>query len=207
MRRGVQRLRCEGGFTLVEMAITLVMVGILVAAFSSLFSGMLHSTSEVQDESVLQTEVRGAVDRMVTELTQAFVGDGSAPLLAMGAQSITFLTPDNQTPMHLRKVSYRLVGSTFQGAWVKSTSSGDPPWTVGVTPLQTAALPAWSTMVSSVLNDSVNHPVFRYLDSNGNVTASAVSVSQVAVSLTVVPRNGQGRRFTYSASATLRNPI
>jgi len=202
MTRLLHRLRAERGFTLVEMTIALVMLAILVAAFSTLFSGMLHTTSEVNDESVLQTEVRGAVDRLVAQLTQAYIGDGTPPITTMGPTSITFTTPDNQTPMHLRKVAYQLSGTNFQWSAVTSTSTDTAPWSVGGTSLAAAALSPWSTMVRSVKNATI----FTYYDSTGAVTASPSAVTSVGITLSVQPNTSQGRQFTYSSSATVRNP-
>jgi len=190
------RLGREDGFTLIEMVSSLFGVVLLMAGFSLVYTTVIRQTTQVQESSLLQTEARSAIDRLVGELRQAYVGDGTVPITSMSATAITFTTPDRQTPFHLLKVSYQLAGASFQRAFATSTntSSTGPPWTMGSTS-------SWATVVGSVQNATT---VFTYFDSSGAATTDPNQVSTVTVRLRVATAAATSRSYTYTASATLR---
>ena len=108
------RLRREDGFTLMEMLVTVIVTGILFTAIMGSISSVMHWGGEVQERSVLQTEVRGAVDRLAADLRQAYTGDATPLIDTAAGSSLVFNSPDRSTPLRLRKISYQLVSGELQ---------------------------------------------------------------------------------------------
>jgi prepilin-type N-terminal cleavage/methylation domain-containing protein len=187
------RLRREDGFTLMEMLVTVIVTGILFTAIMGSISSVMHWGGEVQERSVLQTEVRGAVDRLAADLRQAYTGDATPLIDTAGATSLVFNSPDRSTPLHVRKISYQLVAGELQRAVATSTNAGSGPWTFGL------AGP-WEAQVGSIVNTTL----FTYLDAAGAVTTDPARVKSVAITVTIATKNARTRQFTYRTSVTLR---
>jgi prepilin-type N-terminal cleavage/methylation domain-containing protein len=200
------RLRSEAGFSLVELLTTMILMGILLPALALMLTTTIHWTSESQEESSLQTEARAALDRMTSEIRQAYSGDTSWPITAISSTSITFLTPDRSVPaadgsdpFHVVKVQYQLTGGKLQRAsWTSTNTTPSltaPTWTFPNTPVK------WITVLGSVKNASL----FTFKDVNGTtITTPASAVREVDVNVSVAPNISQGRQFTYQSTATPR---
>jgi prepilin-type N-terminal cleavage/methylation domain-containing protein len=192
--RLVAAARREGGFTMVELLASMIVLGILFSAFSIVFSSTIHNNAQVEGQTLFQTEARAALDRLVRDLRQSSTGDSStARIAAMSGSTLTFYTPDSATPYHLREISYRVAGGELDRQIATSTNTGGPPWTMG-------AFSPWSKQVGSITNTTA----FTYLDANGAVTTAPASVQSIAVSLTLATIVAASRQFTYSTSVTLR---
>ena len=116
------------------------------------------------------------------------------------ANQITFYTPDELTPYHLRQVSYRLSGGSFQRELVTSTNTAGPPWT-----MPSLAGATWTTLFGSVTTASP----FTYRDANGAVTSTLSAITQVDVAFTVKPRGTTSVNdgtTPYTLSVDLRTP-
>ena len=59
MRRTFSRLKREDGFTLSEMLVVISILGLILGAFSLIFSSAIHHSGEIQEQNLLQTEVQG----------------------------------------------------------------------------------------------------------------------------------------------------
>jgi prepilin-type N-terminal cleavage/methylation domain-containing protein len=190
------RLPDERGFTLTELLVVLIFLSMIATAFSMLFSSTVRHNSEITEQSVTQGELRSAVDRMMGEIRQAYIGDGSSPITSVGSSQLTFTYPDKQTPFHLVRVSYRVSGGNLQRAFEVSTNTGGPPWTwaVGGTPTN------WATYVPNVTSATP----FSYYDITGAVTATPANVRSVDADLTIATKIGNGRTYTYSTSVSTR---
>jgi prepilin-type N-terminal cleavage/methylation domain-containing protein len=186
-------LRREDGFTLMEMLVTIIVTGILFTAIMGSLASSLHWGSEVQERSVLQTEVRNTVDRLAAELRQAYTGDTTPLIEAAGPTALTFSSPDRGTPLRLRKLSYRLSNGTLERAAATSTNAGTPPWTF-------PALEAWIPQVGSVANTVL----FSYATSAGAPTTDPALVKSVTITVSVATKEARTRQFTYRTSVTLR---
>ena len=68
------------GFTLVELVVSMVLIGAVFTIFSITMSSTIRNSTEVQEDSVLQGEVRATVDAMAKDLRQAYTGNGTPAL-------------------------------------------------------------------------------------------------------------------------------
>jgi len=195
----MRRLRREeAGFSLIELLVSMAVLGILFAVYSLVLSSTIRDGGAIEDQATAQSQVRAAVDVLAGDLRQAYTGDpsGTMTLVASGftGSTITFYSPDRQTPFHLRQISYRLSGGNLQRQFATSTDTDGYPWTFG-------AMGAWITQASNVTNSTI----FTYYDASGNVTSTASAIDSVGITVTVSPRGSQGRTYTYSTSVQLRS--
>jgi prepilin-type N-terminal cleavage/methylation domain-containing protein len=189
----MRRLRSEQGLTLVELMLSMALMGVLVSALTLMLTTTTHWGSQVQEDAVVQTEVRTAIDRLARDLRQVYTGDGTSPIVSMSSSALTFESPDVSTPFRLRRIAYQLTGSTLGRAQATSTNAGNPPWTF---PPLGASVP----QVASVVNPAI----FRFYDLNGVATTDPLAVHTVKISVTVTTGASQGKRSTYDATVALR---
>jgi type II secretory pathway pseudopilin PulG len=183
--------------SLLELLITCTLVVTLTAVVADQLASTLRHTSEIQEDTVVQTEVRAALDLLVEDLRSASYGDNiTAPIEVMTPTALTFLSPDRQTPYHERRIAYRLGGADFQRATALSTNTGAPPWTW-------PQMSPWTTIFKNVTNATV----FTYEDAAGVATSNPLAVRRITIAVTVNPPPSQGRPFTYRTSTTLRTTL
>ena len=199
-----RRLRQEDGLTLSELLVVMVIMGIILAAMSLVLSMSITSSSQIQEQSSLQTEVRGTIDTMAREIRQAYTGDTSYPIETATSTTLQFLSPDKAAPYHNRRIDYRLASGQIDRAMTTSTDTDGPPWT-GFTWTSFGSIPAasWSKQVGSVSNAAV----FTYYDKSGALLSGTItpsSVYRVVITVTVATKAAATRQFTYSTSASLR---
>lgn len=162
--RRLATLRSEAGFTLIEMMVVIVLIGITTAMFETTLDSVIHRNDQVQGQNVLQTEVRSSLNQLVSDLRNATYEDTmTAPVVSFGASAITFYSPDHQTPSHMRKISYWIIGNKLTRQQVLSTNTDGPPWTKNGVDLQNITLPTASDPVQSLFG-AVTNPttVFKY---------------------------------------------
>ncbi len=191
------RVSSESGVGMVELLVSLILLGVLIAAWSGLMTTTVKSNGRTQELSVLETEVRASVDRLSSELRQALCNGTTKPVTASTATLLTFYSPDSATPYHLRQVSYQLTGGQLNRAFATSTNTDGPPWTI-------PALGPWVKQVGSVVNTTA----FTYKDSAGAATTTPTSVASANVNLTVAPSKGLGGASSANqTNIQLRTPI
>lgn len=196
MRRLARRLGSNAGFSLTEMLVVLVFLGVISAAFSMLFSSTIRHQDEIEEQSVTQGELRAGVDRMMSEAREAYVGTGVSAIEAVSSSQFTFTFPDKASPFHLVRVSYRVAAGQLQRAFEASTNTGGPPWTfaVGGTPTN------WAPVVSNVTSATP----FSFYDAAGAATTTPASVHSVAVNMTFANKTASSRTYAYSTRVSLR---
>jgi prepilin-type N-terminal cleavage/methylation domain-containing protein len=205
MRRRLERLRREeSGYTLVEMVDVMAILGILLVVLALVLSITIRQSSQIQEQSSLQTEVRATVDAMARELRQAYTGDASYPIETATGTTVQFLSPDMAVPYHNRRIAYRLTGGHIDRALTTSTDTDGPPWTgLAWTTFATVPSSSWAKQVGSVRNATV----FTYYDKSGALLSGTItpsSVYRVKITVTVSTDASTARQFTYSTSASLR---
>jgi type II secretory pathway component PulJ len=195
IRRRLTTASRQGGFTLTEMLVSMIFIGIMFAMFALVVSSTLRHDDEVREESTLQAETRGAIDQLAQDLRSAYSGDDSvAPIESIGASTITFLSPNRQEPFSLRRIEYRLNGGVLQRRMATSTDTDGYPWTI-------PALPStWDSRVKWIVNSTL----FTYLDTDGLATSNPADVARVTITVKVATPTAPTRQFTYTTSVTLR---
>lgn len=196
-----RRLPAESGFTLVEMVAAMAVLSIAVVAFTQLFGFTIKRSSTTREQATIQAETRAGLDSFARDLREALCNNTTAPVTTATASQITFYTPDEQTPYHLRQVSYRVSGGSLQRELVTSTNTAGPPWT-----MPSFASATWSTLFTSITSAS---PYFKYYDASGNQTSTLSSIASVYVALTVQPRGTTSTNdgtTPYTLTVDLRTP-
>ena len=196
VRRLQQAAAATDGFTIIELTVSLALLGILVGPLATMLS-MAGSKSEItmnQDASLSQA--RAAVEKIVSDVREAYTSSAAMPaIVSMSATQLTFYSPDGRQPFHLVETTYALSGGNLTRAFAASTNTAGPPWTI-------PALGAGTPMVGSVSNSTI----FTYQDANGAVTIDPTKVSRVLVTVTITPADG-GPATTYQDSATIRSAV
>lgn len=187
-------LRDEGAFTLPELLVGMVILTIVAAGFSQMLISTSKTSNRVEEQAMLQNDVRASLDRLTSDLREATNAHGTSPVEAATPTTLTFDSPDRATPFHLRRIAYRLTGGTFQRSTLLSTSTGSWPWTFPTTPAP------WVTELDSITSTSA----FTYYDANGAVTTDPNAVRSVRVSFRVAPHQNQGGSNSYNALITIR---
>jgi prepilin-type N-terminal cleavage/methylation domain-containing protein len=193
-RAPAARLRSDQGFTLVELVVSMVLIGVIFAIFSITMGATIRTSNEVQEDSVLQGEVRATVDAIAKDLRQAYTGNGTPGIEKMLGNEIQFVSPDRATPFHLRRISYRLQNTKIQRASTISGNTGAPPWS-WPTPLS-----SYQDQVGSVANTTV----FRYYDAAGVAATQLSDIASVTITVTVANPTAPSRQFTYATSVAMR---
>lgn len=209
------RIRDEKGFTLVELLVAMPMLVILLGGLTLTLVHMMRTNDQTQEETTLQSQARATVNTLATDIREAFVGDGTDPVLTATATSITFESPDRyptttsgttESSFHLRKLTYTLTSGALQQQLTTSTNTFPtaPPW----------AWPGtsgpWTTLVGSVTNTDV----FTYYTAAGAQTspptalsfpiADTTGIRAVGIKLTLSTLGTQAKTFTVTDLVALR---
>jgi prepilin-type N-terminal cleavage/methylation domain-containing protein len=183
----------QGGFTLVELLVAMVLVGVVATAvYASFISGVEASSSrDLQARS--QNSARGAIDEFTRDVRQAVSPDGiAAPVAAAPAATSIELWVDNNRSITATtavpvRVRYRLSGTNF----VRQVLTGS----------------TWSpeeVLASGVANGAT--PLFTAVDVNGAATAIPGAVATISLRLILGDRAGRASTTTeLQADVTLRN--
>jgi prepilin-type N-terminal cleavage/methylation domain-containing protein len=187
-------IRDERGFTIPELLVTMVLLGIVLTAFAQMLITSSKTSNRVEEQAALQGEVRASIDRLMSDFRQATNSTTSSPVVAVSGTSFTFDSPDRSTPYHLRRISYRLVNGQLDRSSTLSTDSDGAPW---VWPPQAGA---WIPQVTSITNPTP----FTFFDGSGVQTTDPNAVHSMRITLTVAPKQQQGGSNTYSSLISIR---
>lgn len=189
VRERLSSLRDERGFTLIEIAVAMPIMLIVMGGMTLMLTTITHWSSQTQEETILQTESRAAVNRLETEIHGAFIGNDTPEITAATATSITFTTPDEvpttysgpvgsptELAFHLLQVSYNVTNGVLQRRVATSTN------TFPTAPLTTAwsfgAAGAWSTVLGQTgLGHISNTNVFTYYTASGLQTTPPTALT------------------------------
>lgn len=222
------------GFTLIELLVVVVLVGITSAMFATVYGTTVDRSSEVQAQNIAQTEVRAALNGLVSDLRNATTGSTAAPILpGYTTNSIAFYTPDRRPSsnpsiaVNLLKVRYWLTTDNRlqrQATPVIAYDSNENPIDPGDTgPVQfiaTVKAPATGTVGAggwaqgAIFQYCRQSPPNMTIDPTNTTspelitwkceTPASAALVKTIVIRAVVSANGRSSQYNYGAVATLR---
>jgi prepilin-type N-terminal cleavage/methylation domain-containing protein len=187
-------IRDEHGFTLPELLVGMTLLAIVLTAFGQMLITSSKTSNRVEEQAALQMEVRASIDRLTTDFRQATTTGALSPIESVGPTAFTFDSPDRGTPLHLRRIGYRVVNGQLERSTTISTNSGASPWVWPNTP------GAWIPELTSIKNTSP----FTFYDASGVATTTVSAVHSMRITLSVSPKQTQGGTNTYSTLVTIR---
>lgn len=192
-----KRLAAEDGFTLMELAVAIPMIAVVIAALTVTLTYSAGFSSEAQDASSLQIEMRSAMTQLTADLREAYTGSAAiTPVESVTATTLSFYAPDRNTPFHLRHIWYRFQNGMLQRASVSSTNTGPASnWT------WPAAPPVWIDQVHGL--QSLSFAAFK----GGSPPAPATTpdtVRSVVVAASARTAGGKGRSYDFTQTIGLR---
>lgn len=177
--------RPAGGFTLVEMVVTMVVIGVLLAVAAPIFSTALQAYAQGSARLQTLTKARYATERIARELREVTYNAAAVPpqysFTVLGSNTVTFTRNDNGTNRTV-------------------TITSAPP-TVRLSYSTPVAIPA-PTLTDELA--AAADLAFTYYDRNGGllVAPTGANVAAVQISLTLTK---DGVAHTQQTRVTLRN--
>jgi type II secretory pathway pseudopilin PulG len=217
-------LRREDGVTLIELLIVMPMMLLVLGGVVTLSVRTSGWAGQKQEETAQQGDVRAVVSTLVSDLRQAYLGNGF-PIKSISPTAIDFYSPDRQSPFRLREIAYRLSGPaacqttplaagvacSLQRLLVTSLGAFTDPvsWTWPATP------PPFVDQLHTLVRNAptttppTTTPLFTYYDASGALYAGAdpTVVRRVVITLTASTGGSQPDVFTYTDSALLRETL
>ena len=215
-------IRDERGFTLIELAVAMPIMLIVMTGLLLMLSTITHWSSQSQEETILQTESRSAMNVLADDIRGAFYGDGVTPeISAATATSITFTTPDeygttvvlnSESAFHLLTVSYQVTGGMLQRQYKTSTNTfptapSTQAWSFP------ASMGPWQTVIGQQ-GSITNSNVFTYYTASGMQTtpptpltfpiASTVGIKAVGITLKMSTLGSQPETFSVTDIVAMR---
>jgi len=183
----------QDGFTLTELLVAMVLVGVVAAAVYASFISGVEASSSRDTQARAQNDARMAIEEFTRDVRQAVSPDGLiAPVAAAPTSTSVELWVDNNrsltaTTASPKRVRYRLSGTNF----VRQVLTGT----------------VWSAeeiLAPAVANGST--ALFTAVDVNGAATTIPGAVATISLRLILGDRSGRATTTTeLQADATLRN--
>lgn len=183
----------QDGYSLIELLVAMVLVGVVAAAVYASFMSGVEASSSRDSQARAQNDARMAMEEFTRDVRQAVSPDGLvAPVAAAPTSTSVELWVDNNrsitaTTASPVRVRYRLSGTNL----VRQVYSG-------------AAWSAEEILAQAVANGST--PLFTAVDVDGAATSIPGAVATISLRLILGDRSGRaGTTTELMADATLRN--
>jgi type IV pilus assembly protein PilW len=187
----------SGGFTLMEMLVSMVIGLVVIAAVASTFTAQTRQNSAEEQIAQMEQNVRGALDLMLREIQMA--GYKPAGGTFNGIQTSTSTTL--RIKLDLDSTGVETDGTTDDITYTFDSSTG----------LITRILN--NSGSSAILADNITTFTFAYSDANGTSTTTNTSVRKITINVTArtakpdpsYTSNGGYRTYQLSADITPPN--
>jgi type IV pilus assembly protein PilW len=163
-----RRIRGVGGFTLVEMMVSMAISLVVLAAIAGTFTVQTRQNSAEEQNGQMQQNVRGALDLMIREIQMA----GYKP----AGGSFNGIETSTSTTLRI-KLDLNSSGDETDEATDDISYSSDSS-----TGLITRTLN--NTGSSATVADNITAFSFTYLDANGASTTTNTAVRRVTINIT-----------------------
>ena len=182
LRPTMGRLREDGGLTLAEMAVTILILGILGTALCSAVVVEGRALVREQTKGTSLDIARVGMNRMVKAVragTELIKPDGSTDpaFVSISPTAVTMYVSYGPTPTEM-SFSINANRELVEQVWT-STGTGtlgdQPPYTFITTPR--------TTVIASKIPTTLSTPLFSFLDTDGVALASQTSSSTAVTSL------------------------
>lgn len=167
-----------GGFTLVEVLIALLVGSIVMAAVMTSFQSQ-HSTYLAQDKVVeMQQNARVAMDILVRDVRSAGYDPNNlgAGITVAGVNNLVFTREDDAAPVGLETISYSLFD-----AYDTINRNDNVPDDLALQTTDAGGASAGRQAIA----ENISQLEFRYLNGDGNVTATLGDIRSIQVSIMV----------------------
>jgi prepilin-type N-terminal cleavage/methylation domain-containing protein len=162
----------EGGFTLIEALVVMVVMGIVGSLVTVSLVRGLHTTSSAQRRIQALADLQRGVERMARELRVA------DPLCLTDGQEATRLGASVYREGKRYRYEYYLVESAGEQQILEDVTVFDPP------DATTGSLVRSGTFVAEVANAELGMALFEYFDQDGEAPAAYANAAQVRINLT-----------------------
>lgn len=201
--RSLPRIQHSGGFTLVELVISIALIGMLAAVGSNIVVNTFNTSRWVDADNANNAQARYALERLAREIREIKYDDlGNACIYA---------TPNVATNMSTSKLAFYKTSGTYSATCATSAvlvtiSNSLPNLTLGYSsPAVTAALTDKVSSFSLVYRDSNNCATSLVGNTIGAANCSTTGGMRVVdISLTVTDATS-GQRISQLTRVALRN--
>jgi len=167
-----QRHRRQGGFTLTELLIGVVIGTIFMFAIYGFYDSSLSSETTQQGEVLSQDQARDALNELSSQLREAVSPDDgiTPPITSLTPTQIEFYADMSRSPTELTPKPEEFLYQVSGGALVREVSQpvgAAPPYTY-------TAFSSPETLINSVGNSS-GTPMFSAANGNGTALPSTMS--------------------------------
>jgi type IV pilus assembly protein PilW len=177
----------QHGFTLIEILVTMVIVGIVMTAIYSVYASQQKSYLTQEKVTAMHQNLRSAMYYMEREIRMAGcdpTGDSGAGIVTANANLIRFTEdvrgkddtdpPDGDTGDAAEDITYSLADADGDGDMdlVRDTQAGEP-------------------VAERIIAENIASVNFTYLDVDGNITGSLSAIRFVQISLTAATEDNE----------------
>lgn len=186
--------RRRAGFTLIEMVVVIVVIGILGALVTPVALASLRANGAILDVATTVDKARLASDRLAFEMREL----NAASITTGNSSTLTFTRVDYTGPTTSRVVTIDQTAPTtvVVGGVTQNLCNG--------TVLLKYSVPAIVPAYTPVLTDQMCTLSFAYYDQAGAGTGVLADVRYIEFTLVLLPRAG-GQTYVQRTRVALRN--